>query len=186
MFTLQVEQGLELALVEANFAACYLDIVSKQREYLSQWLSWPMYAENEAFFLNFIKRSLHDYADGKSLVCAMFYQGKLVGNISFNSIDKDLAKVEIGYWLSEDYQGKGIVTKSVSRMIELAFHDYDMQKIQISAATDNQPSRNVCSRLGFTLEGILTRAVNVNGRILDHAVYGLSREAWKTHQGLAQ
>ena len=185
MFTLQVEQGLELALVEANFAACYLDIVSKQREYLSQWLSWPIHAENEAFFLNFIKRSLHDYADGKSLVCAMFYQGKLVGNNSFNSIDKDLAKVEIGCWLAR-LQGKGIVTKSVSRMIELAFHDYDMQKIQISAATDNQPSRNVCSRLGFTLEGILTRAENVNGRILDHAVYGLIRQDWKTQQGLEQ
>lgn len=53
-----------------------------------------------------------------------------------------------------------------------------MEKIQISAATGNQPSRNVCERLGFVLEGIITRAENLNGRVVDHAVYGLGRTSW--------
>ncbi len=108
----------------------------------------------------------------------MIYKDKLVGNISFNSVSHQLKKVEMGYWLSSDYQGKGIVSRSVLKLIDVAFTDLDMEKVQISAATGNQPSRNVCERLGFVLEGTITRAENLNGRIVDHAVYGLGRTSW--------
>ncbi len=178
MFTLKVEDELCLALVEPKFAAMYFNIVSHEQEYLSQWLAWPLHAKNVEFFLSFIHKSLLDYADGKSLVCAMIYKNNLVGNVSFNSINHKLKKVEIGYWLSEKYQGKGIVTKSVSKLIDVAFTELDMDKIQISAAVDNQSSRNICIRLGFNLEGIITRAENLNGRVVDHAVYGLSKDLW--------
>ncbi|REG84305.1 GNAT family N-acetyltransferase [Marinomonas pollencensis] len=122
---------------------------------------------------------MHDYADGKSLVCAIFYNDTLVGNISFNSIDYDLKRVDIGYWLSANYQGKGIVSKCVTKLITMAFTDLNMEKVQISAALNNQPSRQVCERLGFKLEGVITRAEKVNGRVLDHAIYGLSRADWR-------
>ena len=178
MFTLDVEDDLQLALVEPSFAPLYCGIVSKQRDYLGQWLAWPPHAEDEAFFLKFIKQSLHDYADGKSLVCAMFYQNELVGNVGFNEINHNLQTVKIGYWLNHDYQGKGIVSKSVAKLIEFAFIELKMEKVQISAAVDNLPSRAVCERLGFQMEGVLTRAENLNGRVVDHAVYGLSRELW--------
>lgn len=182
MFTLDVDEGLQLALVEPSFAPLYFDIVSNQRDYLGEWLVWPPQADSEAFFLNFVKRSLHDYADGKSLVCAVIYHNELVGNVGFNTIDHELKTVEIGYWLSLDYQGKGIVSKSVSKLIALAFTELNMQKVQISAAVDNLPSLAVCERLGFQLEGVLTRAENLNGKIVDHAVYGLSRELWDKTQ----
>jgi ribosomal-protein-serine acetyltransferase len=175
MFTLEVENGLRLALVEPKFAPLYLDIVTAQREYLSEWLAWPPHADNEEFFLSFIKRSLHDYAEGNSMVCAMIYRGELVGNISFNTIDHQLKKVQIGYWLSKEHQGKGIITKSVTKLIEIAFGELNMQKVEIAVAVNNQSSRKVCERLGFTLEGILTRAENSNGRVVDHAVYALTR-----------
>ncbi|PAJ73385.1 RimJ/RimL family protein N-acetyltransferase [Pseudoalteromonas sp. NBT06-2] len=178
MFTLEVEQGLKLVLIEQKFASQYFEIVNREREYLSQWLAWPPHANNEDFFLSFIRRSLNDYKDGKSLVCSMLYKDKLVGNISFNSINNELKKVEIGYWLSAEYQGNGIVTKSVSKLIEMAFTELNILKIQISVAVENQPSRKVCERLGFNLEGIITHAENLNGRVVDHAIYGLSRNIW--------
>ncbi len=178
MFTLDVDKELKLALVEPKFASRYFSIVSEQREYLSQWLAWPPHAKDEEFFLSFIRRSLHEYAEGKGLVCAMLYHDELVGNISFNTINHELQTVEIGYWLSYDFQGKGIVNRSVAKLIEMAFTDLNMQKVQISASVENQSSRNVCERLGFSLEGILTRAENLNGRIVDHAIYGLSRDKW--------
>lgn len=57
MFTLEVEQGLKLVLIEQKFASQYFEIVNREREYLSQWLAWPPHANNEDFFLSFIRRS---------------------------------------------------------------------------------------------------------------------------------
>lgn len=174
MFTKNVSQEIQLALVEPSFASHYYAIVKAQREDLGQWLAWPRHADSEAFFAAFIQKALHDYAEGKSMTCAILYRGSLVGNISYNSISHSLKKVEIGYWLSKEARGKGIVTACVRHLVDHAFDVLGMEKVQISAAVDNRPSRKVCERLGFELEGIITRNENLNGRVVDHAVYGLT------------
>jgi ribosomal-protein-serine acetyltransferase len=181
MFTLKVDSELKLALVEPSFAQRYLEITSTQREYLSQWLVWPPHAKSEDFFLAFIKKSLIEYAEGKGMVCAMIYKDELVGNISFNTINHNLKMVEIGYWLSENHQGNGIITRAVSKLIDVAFSDLGIEKIQISAGVDNLPSRKVCERLGMKLEGIISNSENLNGRIIDHAIYGLSKRGWNQY-----
>ena len=110
------------------------------------------------------------------MTCAIVYQDNIVGNCSFNSIDHDLKKVTIGYWLSKNQQGKGIVTQVVRKLIQIAFEELGMEKVEISAAVENAASRAVCERLGCELEGIITRNENLNGRIVDHAIYGLERK----------
>lgn len=179
MFTVEVESELELALVKSSFASEYLQIVQNERESLGEWLAWPAHAENEEFFLTFIEKSLSDYALGKSMTCAIIFKGKVVGNISFNTINRELDKVEIGYWLSSNFRGQGIVSKSVSKLIDVAFNELKVSKVQISAASGNTQSRSVCERLHFTLEGTITQAENLNGRIVDHAVYGLHKDSWQ-------
>jgi len=178
MFSLQVDRELELALVQPSFAARYVELAKRDFDYLSQWLAWPPHCQTEAAFSEFIKRSLHDYADGKSMTCALIYCGEVVGNISFNKISHSLKSVEIGYWVSSRYQGKGIVTRGVTALIEMAFNQLEMEKVQISAAEGNQPSRKVCERLGFALEGVISHAENLNGRIVDHAIYAMHKKNW--------
>jgi ribosomal-protein-serine acetyltransferase len=173
MFTLDANHEIKLALVEPSFAEHYFDIIQKHRKTLSQWLAWPPHATDSAFFLHFIQQSLQDYAQGKSLTCAIFYRDELVGNISFNHILHELKKVDIGYWLTPEKQGLGIITQCVSFLTQYAFNTLHIDKIEIKAARDNLPSRAVCERLGFTLEGIIGNAENLNGRIVDHAVYAL-------------
>lgn len=74
------------------------------------------------------------------------------------------------------------MSKCVSYLIRYAFTELEMHKVQISAATENRPSRALCERLGMSLEGVITRAENLNGRVVDHAIYGLSREEWKNKE----
>jgi len=182
MYTDVLDRDLSLAMLEPEFASAYLSIVEDERDYLSRWLTWPPHAQDEAFFSEFITRSLHSYADGTSIVCAILYRGELVGNISLHNIDNGLAKAEIGYWIRQSSQGMGIVHRAVRAMLAKAFDQLGLLKVEIRAAVDNHPSRKVCERLGFTLEGVITRAENLHGRVVDHAVYGLSSDAWvKTH-----
>ena len=175
MFTVEVDNELVLALAEPSFAKKYFQISSTQQSYLSQWLAWPSHAKSEAFFLTFIKKALIKYAEGKAMSCAVFYKGELVGNVSFNSINHSLKVVEIGYWLSEQHQGNGIITRSVSKLIDIAFSDLGIEKVQISTGTQNIPSRKVCERLGMKLEGKVANREKINGIIIDHAIYGLCK-----------
>lgn len=175
MFTQKITDDLSLALIQPSFAERCWEIVQEQREYLAQWLAWPEKTDSEEQLLDFVKTSLINYANGESMVCAMIYQDDIAGLVSFNRINHVLKKVEMGYWLRQDLQGKGIVTQSVKKLIEIAFNELDMTKAQISCAVDNQPSRAVCERLGFELEGIITQQERIGERILDHAIYGLKR-----------
>ncbi|RTZ18147.1 N-acetyltransferase [Vibrio aquaticus] len=175
MFTNRIDDELSIALVQESFAADYADIVYDQINYLSQWLAWPKICNREQDFRLFLQRVLHEYAEGKSMTCAIVYKGNIVGNCSFNTINHDTKCAEVGYWLSQDHQGKGIITRVVQHLINIAFNDFDMKKVQLSAAVDNLPSRRVAERVGMTLEGILTHQEKIEDRILDHAIYGIKR-----------
>ena len=54
----------------------------------------------------------------------------------------------------------------------------------VNAAVDNGPSRAVCERLGFTLEGIIRRAEKLPQGVVDHASYGLLRCEWRQDREL--
>lgn len=173
MFQMKIDDEVSLYLVNEAFTARYVELASGCHEYLAQWLAWPGICKTQDDFKAFVRNALHSYADGKSMTCAIEYRGEIVGNISFNNINHELKVAEIGYWIAEQYQGKGIVTRACRCLIEYAFTTLKLEKVQISAAEHNVASRAVCERLGFTLEGILSHREKIGDRILSHAVYGI-------------
>jgi ribosomal-protein-serine acetyltransferase len=156
LFSLEVDNEIKLSLVQKSFAPIYAQLVQENLPYLEQWLAWPPHCKIEQDFSSFISKSLHDYADGKSMVCGIFYNEVLFGNVSFNTINNELKKVEIGYWLTASAQGNGIITRVCKKLIEIAFDELKMQKVEISVATENLASRAVCERLGMKLEGVIS------------------------------
>ncbi|UJF20035.1 GNAT family N-acetyltransferase [Vibrio sp. SS-MA-C1-2] len=176
MFQTSVDDQIVLSLIDHQCAKPLSQLVIENYDHLVEWLAWPPFCQTEESYQTFISESLYQYADGKSLTCAIRYDGEIVGMISFNLIDHQLKKVEIGYWLAEKDQGKGIISRCCQFLIDYAFTVLDMEKVEISVAENNQASRAVCERLGFTLEGILTNHTCVNGIILNHAIYGLYRK----------
>ena len=175
MFSQKIDDDISIALVQESFAPKYTSLVQEQMDYLSQWLAWPAHCNSDQDFRLFAQRSLHDYADGKSMTCAIFYQGELVGNCSFNRINYDTLCAEVGYWLSKHHQGKGIITRVVKYLIDFAFEQLQLEKVQLSAAVENIASRKVAERAGMALEGVLTNQEKIGSRILDHAFYGIRK-----------
>ncbi|MFW8589494.1 GNAT family N-acetyltransferase [Glaciecola sp. 2405UD65-10] len=179
MFSLKIHDELCLELINYHRAPEVFSIIEEQNAYLSEWMAWPPHTKEIEHYKNFIKDSLHKYADGKSLVCFILYKSNVVGCIGFNYIDLSLKKVEIGYWLSQHAQGKGIMTSSCKFLIDWAFEYFDIDKVEIPVSEGNMPSRGVCERLGFVQEGVITNAENLNGRIANHIYYAMLRENWK-------
>ena len=177
MFKVVVDKEIALDLIHETFVSTYVALTRESHAYISQWMAWPLFCKTEDDFKQFVKLSLHNYADGNSMNCAIEYKGDIVGNCGFNTINHELKVVEIGYWLGEKYQGNGIITRACHCLIDYAFTQLNMHKVQIAAAEENIASRAVCERLGMTLEGIITNREKIGERILNHAIYALHRSA---------
>ena len=89
----------------------------------------------------------------------------MCGMAGFHPFDLSNQCAEIGYWLSENEQGQGIITKCCEVLISQAFETYAMQRLQIPAAENNLKSRSVPERLGLKFEGILRNKENLYGNV---------------------
>lgn len=105
---------------------------------------------------------------------------QLVGAIGLNC-DMAVKVGEIGYWIDAAFEGRGLVTRAATAVLDQAFGHIGLDRVALRTGTDNVRSRNVARRLGFTEEGLLREAVIFpNGSRDDDVVYGLLAREWFT------
>lgn len=99
-----------------------------------------------------------------------------VGSIGiFPCTDVYRRSAELGYWLAEDFWGKGIMTEAVRRICAEAFDRFDIVRIYAEPFAHNQGSRKVLEKAGFAYEGTMKCGVYKNGSIYDYCMYALLR-----------
>jgi ribosomal-protein-serine acetyltransferase len=173
MFYRRINESLALSLLVPEHAPSLFELTDKNRSYLRKWLPWVGSTVREEDTERFIKEQYAQYCEKKALNVAIEFEQNIVGVIAYNQFDLDNNIGEIGYWLGEEYAGKGLMTLAVKEMISIGFDDYSLNRVEIQCATENIKSRAIPERLGFMQEGILRQTEKVNGVYLDHAVYGL-------------
>ncbi len=173
MFTMPVSDKINIVFMHQHFKTHFYKLFKANKLQLSKWFNWPEHCNCENDFLTLINDSLFEYARGTALQCGISYNQQLIGYIGLTQINYTLSKAELSYWMSQEHQGRGMMTAVCERMIKYAFEFLKLDKIEISIATENVGSRKVCEALGFELEGVLKRAENINGVVVDHARYGL-------------
>ena len=83
---------------------------------------------------------------------------------------------EIGYWLGEDYWGRGIVTEAVRRVTDWAFENFDLCRIFAHVFAWNPASMRVLEKAGYEYEGRLRQSVTKDGQTIDQVIYAIIRE----------
>ena len=98
---------------------------------------------------------------------------EFIGITGFHSIEWDVPKMEVGYWLDSRAAGKGYVAEAVSALAELAFSTLGCKRLEIQCDAENLKSRAVPEKLGFVLEGVLHNDErSVDGkRLTDTCIY---------------
>ena len=99
--------------------------------------------------------------------------GSFIGTTGFHSIEWDVPKMEIGYWLDSRVTGKGYMMEAVSALTDLAFETLKCNRLEIQCDAENLKSRAIPEKLGFVLEGILKNDErSVDGkRLTDTCIY---------------
>jgi len=83
---------------------------------------------------------------------------------------------EIGYWLGEEFWGKGIMTEAVKRMCQEIFQSFDVVRIFAEIFSYNAGSIKVLEKAGFQLEGKLKNSIYKNGIVSDSFIYAFIRQ----------
>ena len=163
---LQDEDAADLyALIEAN------------RGHLSRWMPWAAGQDltgTERFIADAEEQLARD--DGFQAMIAP--EGEILGVAGFHSIDWVNRNTSIGYWLAEKAQGNGTMTAVVRALLDHAFYEWELHRVEIHCAPENRRSRAIPERLGFREEARLRETELVEGRYLDSVVYGLLDGEW--------
>lgn len=86
---------------------------------------------------------------------------------------------EMGYWLAEQFWGRGIMTLAVRVLVDYAFTELKLQRIFAEPFTTNPASARVLEKAGFTCEGIMRASAVKEGKTLDQALYAVVNECVK-------
>jgi ribosomal-protein-serine acetyltransferase len=176
--TLQVNETTLLQLVNDNHADELYRLAEANRKHLSAWLPWLNHMESVDFIKNFIAGSKKRYADKSEFAFVIVCNNAIVGRVGVYYIDQQNRIGSIGYWISEEYQGKGLITESCKEIINHSFAYLGLNRLEIKCGTNNLKSIQVPERLGFKKEGIIRQGELVNGEFIDLYLYSMLKSDW--------
>lgn len=151
------------------------EAIDASRAYLRRWLPWVDGSTSAEHTREFLRGAISGAADGKSLILVIEHEGRVCGTAGLNWIDHGNASCEIGYWLREDLQQRGIMTSCCRALAGHAFGSLGLNSVRISAAVDNERSRKIPERLGFHFDGVIRDAERLSSGFVNLAVYTLLR-----------
>jgi ribosomal-protein-serine acetyltransferase len=155
-------------------------LVDGCRPYLSKWLPWVDATGGAADTFYFINENKDKSLFNGREIYSIYYNGLITGMIDLHNGDSYNKKAEIGYWLAEQFQGKGIITTACKILINKAFYEYNINRMVIRVAVGNIKSQAVPERLGFTHEGIERSGELIRGNFHDLSVYSMIKKEWKS------
>ena len=170
-----IDSATALRVLREDDAAELFAITDANRAYLRRWLPWVDLVTTEDDSRSFLSNVIAQREEGRGPTFGVLCNGALVGVVGYLPVDRVNRVGEIGYWLAEKAQGRGVMTQCCRFVVRYGFLTLDLNRIQIAAGTENRESRAIPERLGFTFEGVLRARENLYGEFIDHAMYSLLR-----------
>ena len=145
----------------------------KIQDNLRDGLPYP-YTEQDG--LDFISSMLSANED-ETFAFAITLDDKAIGSIAvFRQQNIHRQTAEMGYYIAEEYWGKGIMTDAVKQICECVFKNSDILRIYAEPFAYNVGSCRVLEKAGFQYEGTLRNNAVKNGKVIDMKMYSLLRE----------
>lgn len=174
-----IDSSLEFELITTAHLDDLMKAVAANRAYLREWLTWPDHMKTEAEFLSYLEGAEERNGNGSDFSGIIREDERFVGRIGLYNIDVPNRSAVIGYWIVEEAQGRGIVSRCCEELLRYAFINLQLNRIEIRCATANTSSLAIPKRLGFQREGIVRQGEWLNGVFVDQYLYSMLREEWE-------
>ena len=108
---------------------------------------------------------------------AIAVDGAAVGGIGI-TLGEDIHRrtAELGYWLGEEFWGRGIATAAVRAITEYAFAKFDLVRVWAGVFEWNPGSMRVLEKAGYVREARLRGSAFKDGQVVDEVIFATVRE----------
>ncbi|MCI5727066.1 MAG: GNAT family N-acetyltransferase [Clostridium sp.] len=121
---------------------------------------------------NIIQEGYRQFLNGTSMECGIFIENKLIGIIKLSNVVYGIFKNGIiGYSIDKEQEGKGYMKEALMAVIEYAFKEMRLHRIEASALVENERSKGVLKACGFKELGVNEKYLFINGKWRDHITY---------------
>ncbi|WP_320127472.1 GNAT family N-acetyltransferase [uncultured Sphaerochaeta sp.] len=171
---------LDLRRLSVADSSLLLDYRLRTRTFLQEWE--PL--RNDAFYTEEAARMLIEdeeksFATETGLSLYIFNKGeeKIIGCATLSNIVRGVFQsCFLGYKLDEEEINQGKMTEALQKVIEIAFDEMQLHRIEASILPRNIRSKKVVEKLGFTQEGLSKAYLKIQGKWEDHVHYALLNE----------
>lgn len=181
MRTVVETERLTLKILDATMAESVLEYYLLNRAFLEPWEP----KRNEGFYTyetQFTSLALDAQAMDRGEMLRYWIYLKdgtgPIGTIALTNIIRGVFKsCFLGYKLSESHGGKGYMVEAIEKIVEIAFQDLKLHRIEANIMPHNIRSRKSVEKLGFKEEGLSEKYLKINGKWEDHYRFTLINQA---------
>lgn len=128
-----------------------------------------------------IAETMEGYARGTEMSWALENKanGKMIGRFGLGPFSRMNNRIEIGYAMNRSYWGQGLATEAARRLVQFAFEQLGVNRVQAIVLPENSGSIRVLEKSGMQREGLLRGYQLVQGEYLDVLIYAVLRSDWE-------
>jgi len=164
---------LSLQRLQPGHAKQFLEAVARSTPLHRLWVSPPSTPDG---FLQFVER----YSRDRNIsYVALQDGGDLVGCINLNEIIRGaFQSAFLGFYAFVPFAGQGLMKQATRLVLKEAFTVLGLHRLEANIQPANERSKRLVQSLGFRLEGISPRYLNIGGQWCDHERYAITVEHW--------
>lgn len=136
-----------------------------RRPSVTEYLTWDPHT-SEAMTREYLVYVGQRYRTGDFYDWSLIFKedGRMIGTCGFTSFNCPADSAEIGYVLNPSYQGKGLATEAVRRVLRFGFEELSLHRIEAHFIQGNDASRRLMERLGMIFEGYARESMKIKGK----------------------
>ncbi|HSL75271.1 MAG TPA: GNAT family protein [Ilumatobacteraceae bacterium] len=172
----------------ANDFRSWSEVRQRNAEWLTVWEpSRPAHqpdpvTDRSAFAARCQQRD-RDRTAGTAFQFGLFVDHQVAGEVNLNNVIRGaMQSGTIGYWIDQRHAGNSYVAEAVVVVLQFAFEQLLLHRIEICIVPRNTRSRRVVEKLAIRDEGIAQRYLEINGTWEDHIRYGITTEEWEARR----
>ena len=171
------EDGIRLRPLRYRDRAAWHQVRAANAAWLAPWEATSPVPGPPVGFAAYVAQCRRQERRGEALPFVIEVDGELVGQLSVSSIVMGAARsASIGYWVSRDLAGRGIVPTAVAMAADHCFTRLGLHRVEINIRPENTASLRVVEKLGFRDEGVRRRYLHIAGDWRDHRTFALLAE----------